>query len=520
METRVTRRRFLRAVGAGATYLALTNTVGCKQLGYASKVSPLNSPELGSLRIPRKSRPLTGIPSTPAKGAWDFHSRPDLNPPAVEVAEQAHGTAPGYIFIAPESGGAAQGGSMILDDRGQVVWFRPLPDAYGRAMNFEVQTYRGHPVLTSMETPGQHVSEYVIFDDSYQELARFGAAHGYDGDHHEFHISPQDTALITIVSAVRRDLSSIGGPKDGLVWQGVIQELDIETKEVIFEWKSIDHVGLDETYVTPAEDHYPGIDYFHINSIDVDHDDNLLISARETSTVYKIDRKTGEIIWRLGGKKSDFQMEEGARFAYQHDARRLPDGNISIFDNGSLVFENGTPKAVEESRAIVLEVDEERMRAKLVGEYTHPDKQYADAAGNTQVLPNGNVFVGWGRALAISEFSNDGELLFDFRLSPENKSYRAFRFGWSGKPSDRPSAVAERTSEDEVRVYASWNGATEVESWEVLAGKRAGRLKSLGSIPKEGFETAMVVRTSDPYLAVRAKDGKGGVLDTSEPVET
>src|SRR5829696_7553294 len=173
METRITRRRFLRAVGAGATYLALTNTVGCKQLGHASKVSPLNSPELGSLRIPSKSRPLTGIPSTPAKGAWDFHSRPDLNPPAVEVAEQAPGTAPGYIFIAPENGGAAQGGSMILDDRGQVVRFRPLPDAYGRAMNFEVQTYRGNPVLTWMETPGQHVSEYVIFDDSYQEIARF-----------------------------------------------------------------------------------------------------------------------------------------------------------------------------------------------------------------------------------------------------------------------------------------------------------------------------------------------------------
>jgi len=383
-------------------------------------------------------------------------------------------------------------------------------------MTFEVQIYRGRPVLTWGETPG----EYAIFDDSYHEIARFTAANDYNGDHHEFLISPQDTALITIFNAVPQDLTSVGGSKDSVAMQGVIQELDIETKEVLFEWQSIEHVGLEETYVTPAEDHYPGIDYFHLNSIDVDHDNNLLISARETSAVYKIDRKTGEIIWRLGGKKSDFEMGPGARFAFQHDARRLPDGTISIFDNGSLVFENGTPKAVEESRAIVLELDEERMKASLVREYTHPDKQNADAAGNTQVLENGNVFVGWGRALAISEFEEDGKLLFDLRLSPENRSYRAFRFPWSAKPSDRPAAVAERTSEEEVRVYTSWNGATEVGSWEVLAGRRPGNLKALGSVPRHGFETAMLARTSEPYVAVRAKDRSGAVLGTSEPVET
>jgi len=303
-----------------------------------------------------------------------------------------------------------------------------------------------------------------------------------------------------------------------VVWQGIVQELDIQTGEVLFEWQSIEHVGLEETYITPSEDHYPGIDYFHINSIDVDHDNNLLISARETSTVYKIDRKTGEVIWRLGGKMSDFQMEQGARFAFQHDARRLPDGTISIFDNGTTVFQNGVPKAVEDSRAIVLEVDEELMRAKLVDEYTHPEGMRADAAGNTQVLPDGDVFVGWGRALAISEFSHEGDLLFDLRLPPQNRSYRAFRFPWRGNATDRPACAAERTSQEEIRLYVSWNGATDVASWEVLAGPRAGRLKSLGSIPKEGFETAMVVRTADPYSVVMAKDRSGRVLGTTEPV--
>jgi hypothetical protein len=404
---------------------------------------------------------------------------------------------------------------MILDDRGQVVWFRPLGGTDGRAMNFGVQTYRGEPVLTWGETAG----EYVIFDSSYREIARLRAGNGYDGDHHEFLISPEDTALITIYNSVPRDLTSVGGSEGGRAWQGIVQELDIETDEVLFEWKSLDHVGLEETYVEPWEDHYSGIDYFHINSIDVDHDNNLLISARETSTVYKIDRKSGQIIWRLGGKKSDFEMGEATRFAFQHDARRLRDGTISIFDNGWLVFENSIPKAVEESRAIVLELDERKKSASLVCEYTHPDGQHADAAGNLQVLPSGDAFVGWGRALVISEFSRNGELLFDARLPPQNRSYRAFRFPWRGYPTDRPAAAAERTSEREVRVYASWNGATEVESWEVLAGPRPDELGSVGSVPRDGFETAMLARTAEPYVAVRAKGGSGRTLGTSEPIE-
>ena len=212
-------------------------------------------------------------------------------------------------------------------------------------------------------------------------------------------------------------------------------------------------------------------------------------------------------------------MRPGTRFAFQHDARRLSDGNISIFDNGSLVFENGIPKAIEESRAIVLELDEKEMSASLVRQYTHPDKQYADAAGNMQVLPKGNVFVGWGRALAISEFGKDGELLFDLRLPPGNRTYRAFRFPWSGRPDDQPALAVERTSENEVRVYVSWNGATEVATWEVLAGPRPGQLESLGSVPRNGFETAILAQTSDPYVAVRANNGSGRVLGASKPVK-
>jgi outer membrane protein assembly factor BamB len=517
MGTRFTRRQFLAGVGTGATYFALANAVGCEPSESRSKTKP--APNGHPTHHVRAGAP--GSRPSSEGGAWAFRSRPDLSPPIVEVAKEAHDTASGYIFIAPEQGGAGQGGSLMIDNKGQVVWFRPLRSASTRAMDFRTQTYKGESVLTWIESFPVDLSEYVILDSSYHEIARFTPANGYvDGDHHEFLITPEDTALITTRDTVPRDLTSVGGSSDSVASEGIVQELDIETGKVLFEWHSLDHVGLDETYGKPGEDKdYSGIDYFHLNSIDVDHDNNLLVSARKTSAVYKIDRNSGEIIWRLGGKQSDFEMGPGTRFAFQHDARRLPDGTISIFDNGTTVIRNSLPIAIEVSRDIVLELDEEQMRASLVREYTHPDELRADAAGNAQELENGNVFVGWGRALAISEFSHDGMLLFDLRLQPENRSYRAFRLPWSGHPSDRPAAVAERTSEREVRVYASWNGATEVASWEVLVGPHPGKLKSLGSMPRDGFETAMVVRTSDPYVAVRAKDRSGRVLGTSKAVE-
>src|SRR5215208_339678 len=511
MRERFTRRRFLSAVGAGATYLALTNVVGCDR---SERAPQAKSPKGGTPSVP-KVLPLPSASPAPQHGAWAFRSRPDLSPPAVEVTTQAHDTAPGYIFVAPEEGDARQGGSMIFDDRGEVVWFRPLQGRYGRAHDLKVQRYRGKSVLTWMDG----VNEYVIFDHSYREIARLSAGNGYYGDHHEFLISPQDTALILIYNAVPWDLSSIGGLKNGTVWQVIVRELDIESGEVLFEWHSIEHVGLDETYATVSQDGRPGLDYFHANSIEVDHDNNLLVSARQTFTVYKIDRNTGEIIWRLGGKNSDFEMGPGTRFAFQHDARRQRDGTITLFDNGTTIFHDSVPEVVEESRGIVLELDERKMSASLVREYTHPDKQYAHAGGNMQLLPNHNVFIGCGRALVFSELSKDGELLFDARLPPPNRSYRYFRFPWSGHPTDRPAAVAERANEEELEVYASWNGATEVSSWEVLAGPRADQLEPLGSVPRNGFETAMSVQSPHPYVAVRAKDRSGRILETTEPIK-
>src|SRR5919202_5873906 len=329
MDNGFTRRRFLKALGAAGACLALANTGGCSLLGrtpkpgtsHALKVSPLSTNKVWALRP---------VPPVMPKGVGAFRSRPDIAPAAAEVTQRAHGTAPGYLFVGLKEG-VGEHGPMILDDRGQLVWFAK----YTSARDFRVQRYRGRPVLTWWEgwvVVGHGVGEYVVFDDSYREIARVRAGDGYRGDLHEFLITPEDTALLTVYAPVRTDLSSIGGPQDGAVWDGIAQEVNIETGEVLFEWHSLDHVGLEESYVNPLANPAYVYDYFHINSIDVDNDANLLVSARNTWTVYKIDRKTGEILWRLGGKRSDFEMGEGTRTAYQHDARRHEDGTISVFD--------------------------------------------------------------------------------------------------------------------------------------------------------------------------------------------
>lgn len=449
-----------------------------------------------------------------------FRSRPDLRPPTVSVGTPASGgTAPGHVFVATKKG-ESQFGPMIVDNSGQPVWFRPVQNEGDFSMDFKKQTYRGEPVIVWWEGPvtdGYGRGEWTVLDGSYREVARIRAGNGYQSDHHEILITPRGTALFTIYGQESRDLTSVGGSATDEVMDGIVQEVDIETGEVLFEWHSLDHVAVEETYDPRSDDAGDPFDYFHINSVEVDNDGNLLVSARRTHAVYKIDRETGEVIWRLGGKESDFEMGEGTRTRYQHDARRREDGTLTIFDNG------GTA-TYEESRGIVLDLDEDAMTASLVREYTHPDGLLAVNQANMQTLPNGNVFIGWGWEPVHSEFTRDGELLFSASLSPGAnmgaESYRAYRFPWNGRPADeKPAVVAERESDDEAILYVSWNGATEVAEWEVLAGPGPDEMESIGSAPREGFETAITVQTAEPYVGTRAKDGSGETLEASDAVE-
>src|SRR6266536_6461326 len=268
----------------------------------------------------------SGKPSIPPY--QHFRSRPDLKPPPVRILTSAKGTAPGYVFIAPKKN-VVQAGPMILDDRGRLVWFRPL-NTRG-VTDFRVQIYHGRPVLTwwrGRPIHGEGDGNYAIADGSYRPVARVRPGNGLVGDIHEFLLTSRGTALMTIFHRVRRG--------DRTIFEGALQELDIASGRILLEWHSLGHVALDESYEQPPRKTSLPYDYFHVNSIDVDTDGNLLVSARNTQTVYKLDRRTGEILWRLGGKRSDFRLGRGVRFAWQHDARRQDDGTISLFDDGAV----------------------------------------------------------------------------------------------------------------------------------------------------------------------------------------
>jgi len=489
---RWTRRRFLSTAG----------------LALLAASTPFTPPA-------HAGRRLLGTEEAVAPKVQTFLSRPDLTPLTVTVNSPARMTQPGYVFTAPFIG-PGKYGPLILDNRGQPVWFNPI--ANPTAMNFRVQRYRGEDVLTWWQ--GKVENGYgggtgVILDRTYRRIAEVKAGRGYHSDLHEFILTSRNTALIAIYKDRDADFSVVGGPVDGRAVECVIQEIDIPSGRVLFEWHSLDHVPLQDSYL-PADP--KAFDYFHLNSIAVDTDGHLLVSARHTSTVYKVDRRSGEIIWRLGGKKSDFAIGPGARFDFQHDARRHSDGTITLFDNGA--FAPPPVPAIEGfSRPLRLQVDTTSMSATLVGVYQAEEPRLAFAMGDLQQLPNGGAFVGWGTAGAFTEFAPDGTVVFDAQFAPEGLSYRAFRYPWVGKPTTLPDVVVKNAPAGKTTVHVSWNGATEVARWRLTAGPRRDLLRPVRTGPRAGFETAFTVPRLSGYLALTALDRHGHVLATSKPVK-
>ena len=487
---RVTRRQFLRAAVAGGA------CVGVASLGYWGVVLPT------SVHLP--TLPAPPRPSYPPS-ARTFRSRPDLWSPLISVPGSVASAAAGDIFLTP----ATAPGPVIVDNTGAAVWIHPTQGK--RAFNLRVGTFKGAPVLTWWEGTivlGTGQGEYVIVDQSYREVARVRAGNGLLGDLHEFITTPEGTALLTAYEK----LSAPAGPSGSQVLELIVQEVEIDTGKVLFEWRASDHVGFDESYVGASAGQV--FDFFHVNSIDVEPDGNLLISARHTWAVYKIDRATGAVIWRLGGKKSDFDMGTDTKFAWQHDARRQPDSSITLFDDGS----NGSkPPTENRSRGLVLDLDEEAFTARLRRIYDHPRGILAMSQGSMQPLANGNALVGWGDQPYFTEFDPSGSIVLDGRLPDDSTSYRALRYEWLGRPAEAPSVVAESSGE-QLTVYVSWNGATDVASWMVVGGDDAGSLAPIVSQARAGFETAIVVHDRRRLIAVRALDASGGVLVESAPI--
>jgi Arylsulfotransferase (ASST) len=460
--------------------------------------------------LPNAPKPAPPKPDA----SLSFASRPDLRPPRLDTVTPARNVAQGAIFLTP-SGPIPQTGPLIVDDRGQPLWF--APNATTRTLDLSVQTYRGKPVLTwyegSVTLPGGYgQGEFVIADEHYREIARVRAGNGYAADLHDFEITPQGSALFTIYSRVHADASAVGGAKDQPLIDTVVQEVDIPTGAVLFEWHSLGTIGLQESYEGLPKDKSTAYDYVHPNSVTLDSDNTVLISGRHTWSVFKIDRGTGALVWRLGGKQSNFSMGDGAAFAWQHDVRRQPDSTLTVFDNGASVSTKTHP-----TRGLVLRVDEHAMTASLVREYKNPHGSSATSQGDFQALANGNFLAGWGSLPEYTEFAAGGTVLADTKFPAGASSYRAFRFRWTGHPLDAPSAVAIRAGGD-VAVSASWNGATEIATWRVLAGTNAGQLEAVRTAPRDGFETTVHLTTGEPYVAMQALDSSGAVLGTSAPV--
>ncbi len=454
---------------------------------------------------------LSAVAAPPSGEIQHYLSAPGLSPATVDVGKAAR--LPGLIFM-DNHAGTSQQGPMILDGSGQLVWFSPLSTGgvYDpRAFNVSVQRYRGEPVIAYFEgavVDGHGQGNYVLLDASYRPIRRIYAGNGYLGDLHEFFLTPRGTAIFTCYGQSNADLRPYGGKAGAPYYYGVAQELDLSTGKVIFQWRSDEHVPLADSYAPlPAGSPW---DYLHINSIAIAEDGHFLISARNTWTVYKVHRHTGKILWRMGGKHSDFRFGAGARFAWQHHAVQRAAQTWTVFDNGT-----GWYVTEPYSRGLVLNVDEGARTVDLVHAYTYPGTPIRAAAlGSVQPLPGGGVFIGWGTGAAYSAYDASGSVgAYGRSAGPHVESYRAFVSEWVGRPATPPALAASRG-----HLYTSWNGATEVATWLVLAGASPSQLGQVGKVPKLGFETVITLPGQYEWAAVVPIDSRGRSLGRSATV--
>ena len=403
---------------------------------------------------------------------------------------------------------------MIFDGSGRLVWFRQLK-APEVAANLRLQRYKGRQVLTWWEgtvTPSAFgVGGGVIANRSYNVIKVVHSGNGYPMDLHEFELTRDGDALFTVYSPIRVHLP--GTPPGTLspLLDAIVQEVDIKTGLVVWEWHSYGHIPLETSQATPQNS--ASFDAFHINAIQALKKDRVLISARDTSAIYKVDRPTGRILWTLGGKGSNFRLGRGAQFYFQHDAHMLSNGRLSMFDDGA-----GPPQLNPFSRGIILQLNARRHKATLVRQFARSSSTSAQSEGSLQRLPGGNVFVGYGSEPFFSEFSSRGKLLLDGSLPADDGTYRTYRFPWTATPKTAPAVVAQRTGPSSISLFASWNGATEVAKWQVLAGPSAGSLSRIATARTQGFESKVDVNSSAGFFAVRALDSKGRVIGRSAAV--
>ena len=467
------------------------------------------------------------IDGSTLRGAYSFVSAPALHPPIVRADMRQPGAlAAGYILTADFYNSSAPGpmvgqsGPLILDQRLSPVWFKPMPENVV-AGNLSLQSYDGRPVLAWWQGvlyPDGSTSggEYVVLDQHYRTVARLVGADGWALNLHEIVIRGDD-AWVTGNKTVAVNLSRYGGAYQGTLVDTAVQEYDLKTGKLLLTWDPLHHIPLSESEA-PVPTDGSEWDPYHLNSIELPGDGSFVISMRNTWAAYKVDIATGRIEWTLGGKESSVSFGSGAEFRWQHNVTVYPGTPlVTVFDDHCCqTGPGGRPVATGPSRGLVLKVDPKTHTATLVAQYMHGATFDSEFMGNIEPLPGGNEFIGWGSQGHFSEYTASGRMLFDATLPSPDITYRVTVRPWVGLPLYPPSGAARRRLGRTI-VYASWNGATQVASWRVLAGTSSEPVVPAITAPKTGFETPINIQSGYSVFRVQALDARGRLLGTSAP---
>ena len=478
---------------------------------------------------------FAGAPGAPLgafslKDTYSYVSAPSLHPPVIKsespTVTEPDATPPGYIFMAnfyDLSKGQIKGqsGPLILNNALQPVWFRPVPVNLV-ASDLAEQTYHGQPVLTwwqgEVTKDGDTTAgEYFVVNRHYQTIATLHGADGWILTLHTMMIDG-DHAWVTANKDIPMNLGKYGGVADGAIADSAVQEYNLKTGKLIRTWDALDHIPPTDTHALPPANGFPW-DVYHVNSISLNGDGTFVVSMRNTWATYDVDEATGKVLWILGGKHSTFKVDDDAKFEWQHDVTFLPHSDeVSLFDDHCCQLTGGGTYLAADgpSRGELLKLDQANRTASLVSQYSH-DGDDAAYMGSAQYLPGGNVFVGWGSQPRFTEFSKSGQILIDGLLPSPDLSYRAIAVQkWIGLPLTKPSGAIRRSG-GKTTVYASWNGATQVASWRVLAGSTQSDLNVVQNQNLTGFETAIGVTGHYQVFQVQALDSDGHVIGTSAP---
>ena len=469
--------------------------------------------------LPQASTSGQSAPSVQPQAVSNYLTLPADIPPYTVTVSNPSQAAPGYIFVAPfdfpHTGPRQPSYLLIMDNQGEIVYYQPVEQGL---VDYDFKVLpTGQLVYYNSGD-----STFHLMNANYQEVGSYKAGNGYTADLHEFQLLENGHALILAYDHQPVDMSKVvaGGKPDAAVIGLIIQEVD-QDQNVYFQWRSWDHFALFDTYkdLTTAT-----VDYVHGNALELDTDGNIMLSSRHMSEITKIERGTGAIIWRLGGKNNMFTFTNDVPFSFQHDIRRLPNGHITLWDN---LMEKGS------SRPIEYVLDEVNKTITTVWDYQHTPPVWSRAMGNAQRLENGNTFMSWGYPLVtasdptyayvnVQEVTPDKTTVFELVFEPLIVDYRAYRFPWTGLPLTQPE-LAAKVESGQITLGYSWNGATEIASYKVYGGSDRSNLTLLDTQTRSGFETQSQFTDLAPevcYFQVMPVDKNGSDTTLSNLIST